>query len=98
MILSIDGNGVSFKAMRMYTQKASVLRVNDIIKKPSVLDGPGVFKEEGVWQYIKVGEYNLDLIPIDNDILTMELPLSFDQFTEDNKSSLFDVAALDLKD
>jgi len=57
-----------------------------------------IFKEEGVWQYIKVGEYNLDLIPTDNDILTMELPLSFDQFTEDNKSSLFDVAALDLKD
>jgi len=48
IILSIVGNGVSLRAMRIYTQKASVLRVRDIIKSPAVLDGRGVFEEEGV--------------------------------------------------
>lgn len=42
---------------------------------------------------LKIGEYHLDLIPFDNDILSMELPTSFREFAVDgDRTSLFYVA------
>lgn len=52
-----------------------------------------VLEEEGVWSDVKIGEYHLDLIPFDNDILSMELPTSFREFAVDgDRTSLFYVA------
>jgi hypothetical protein len=42
---------------------------------------------------VKIGEYHLDLIPVDNDVLSMELPNSFREFAVDgDRTSLFYVA------
>jgi hypothetical protein len=42
---------------------------------------------------VKIGEYHLDLIPFDNDILSMELPTSFREFSvEGDRTSLFYIA------
>lgn len=52
-----------------------------------------VLEEEGVWADVKIGEYHLDLIPVDNDLLSMELPHSFREFAIDgDRTSLFYVA------
>jgi len=52
-----------------------------------------ILEEEGVWQDVKIGEYHLDLIPFDSDILSMELSSSFrDYAIEGDKTSLFYVA------
>lgn len=52
-----------------------------------------VLEEEGVWGEVKIGEYHLDLIPVDNDVLSMELPTSFREFAvEGDRTSLFYVA------
>jgi len=53
-----------------------------------------VLEEEGVWgQDVKIGEYHLDLIPFDNDYLSMELRSEFrDNTIEGDKTSLFYVA------
>ena len=39
-----------------------------------------VLEEEGVYGEIQVGEYNLDLIPFDSDLLSLELDTSFREF------------------
>eukprot|EP01125_Pyxidicula_operculata_P001470 TRINITY_DN11349_c0_g1_i1.p1 TRINITY_DN11349_c0_g1~~TRINITY_DN11349_c0_g1_i1.p1 ORF type:complete len:649 (-),score=140.94 TRINITY_DN11349_c0_g1_i1:30-1976(-) len=52
-------------------------------------------EEEGVWDDVEmgIGEYKLDLIPFDSDILSMEMPLSFKECSlEGDKTPLFYVA------
>jgi hypothetical protein len=36
-----------------------------------------VLKDRDVLQYLTIGEYHLDLIPFDNDVLTLELESAF---------------------
>lgn len=52
-----------------------------------------VLEEIGVYGDIKIGEYPLDLIPFDEDILSMEIPTSFKECNLDGDlSSLYYVA------
>ncbi|CAI5746919.1 unnamed protein product [Peronospora destructor] len=53
-----------------------------------------VLKKEGVFGSVSVGEYKLDLIPFDDDVLTLELDSCFKEFYVDgDKSNLHTVAA-----
>ncbi|TDH66264.1 hypothetical protein CCR75_001850 [Bremia lactucae] len=53
-----------------------------------------VLKKEGVFGSISVGEYKLDLIPFDDDVLTLELDACFKEFYVDgDKTNLHTVAA-----
>ena len=52
-----------------------------------------VLEEEGVYDSITIGEYPLDLIPFDDDLLSLELDNSYkDCFLEGDRSSLYYVA------
>eukprot|EP01122_Echinamoeba_exundans_P013588 TRINITY_DN5959_c0_g1_i1.p1 TRINITY_DN5959_c0_g1~~TRINITY_DN5959_c0_g1_i1.p1 ORF type:complete len:685 (-),score=163.48 TRINITY_DN5959_c0_g1_i1:50-2104(-) len=47
-------------------------------------------EQEGVFNQIKIGEYHLDLIPFDADVLSLELNQCFKEcFLEGDKTSLF---------
>ncbi|KAL4168764.1 hypothetical protein KRP22_012157 [Phytophthora ramorum] len=53
-----------------------------------------VLKKEGVFGSLSVGEYKLDLIPFDDDVLTLELDSCFKEFYVDgDKTNLHTVAA-----
>ena len=53
-----------------------------------------VLKKEGVFGSVSVGEYKLDLIPFDDDVLTLELDACFREFYVDgDKTNLHTVAA-----
>ncbi|KAE8993048.1 Vacuolar protein-sorting-associated protein 33 [Phytophthora rubi] len=53
-----------------------------------------VLKKEGVFGSVSVGEYKLDLIPFDDDVLTLELDACFKEFYVDgDKTNLHTVAA-----
>jgi len=52
-----------------------------------------VLSEEGVYGDVKTGEYHLDLIPFEEDVLSLEMPLSFREcFLDGDPTSLFYVA------
>lgn len=52
-----------------------------------------VLEEEGVYGDITIGEYPLDLIPFDDDVLSLELPQSYKEcFLEGDRTALFYVA------
>jgi len=52
-----------------------------------------ILEEEGVYGEIQLGEYNLDLIPFDDDLLSLELEYSFRElYLEGDRTSLFYVA------
>ncbi|KAF4136275.1 Sec1 family [Phytophthora infestans] len=53
-----------------------------------------VLKKEGVFGSLSVGEYKLDLIPFDDDVLTLELDACFKEFYVDgDKTNLHTIAA-----
>lgn len=53
-----------------------------------------ILKKEGVFGSLSIGEYRLDLIPLDDDVLTLELDTGFKElFIEDDKTLLHTVAA-----
>eukprot|EP01095_Lingulamoeba_sp_RSL-Kostka_P003505 TRINITY_DN1447_c1_g1_i1.p1 TRINITY_DN1447_c1_g1~~TRINITY_DN1447_c1_g1_i1.p1 ORF type:complete len:624 (+),score=182.50 TRINITY_DN1447_c1_g1_i1:123-1994(+) len=57
-----------------------------------------VLEEEKVYGSINFGEYKLDLIPFEDDLLSLELPNSFREcFLEGDKTSLFYVATAIMK-
>eukprot|EP00761_Pharyngomonas_kirbyi_P014772 gb/GECH01014802.1/.p1 GENE.gb/GECH01014802.1/~~gb/GECH01014802.1/.p1 ORF type:complete len:599 (+),score=157.21 gb/GECH01014802.1/:1-1797(+) len=57
-----------------------------------------VLEEEGVFGDIRLCEYSLDLIPFDNDVLSMELPQAFREVNLDgDMSALFHTAKALLK-
>lgn len=57
-----------------------------------------VLKKEGVFGSLSVGEYKLDLIPFDDDLLTLELDTCFKEFYVDNdKTNLHTVAGSIIK-
>jgi hypothetical protein len=57
-----------------------------------------VLKKEGVFGSLSVGEYKLDLIPFDDDLLTLELDSCFKDFYVDNdKTNLHTVAGSIIK-
>jgi hypothetical protein len=52
-----------------------------------------VLKNEGVFKHLHIGEYRLDLIPFDDDILTLELESSFTEcHLNGDRTSLMNVA------
>lgn len=53
-----------------------------------------ILKKEGVFGSLSIGEYKLDLIPLDDDILTLELDSCFKEFyLENDKTNLHTIAA-----
>lgn len=57
-----------------------------------------ILKKEGVFGSLSIGEYKLDLIPFDDDILTLELDACFKEFYVDNdKTNLHTVASSIIK-
>ncbi|DAZ92553.1 TPA: hypothetical protein N0F65_012783 [Lagenidium giganteum] len=55
-------------------------------------------KKEGVFGSVSVGEYKLDLIPFDDDILTLELDSCFkDLYVDNDKTHLHTIAASIIK-
>lgn len=53
-----------------------------------------ILKKEGVFGSLSIGEYKLDLIPFDDDLLSLDLDSSFRELYVDNdKTSLHTVAA-----
>ena len=52
-----------------------------------------ILSHGGVYGALAIGQFDLDLIPIDDDVLSLELPLSFKQcFLEGDRSALYYVA------
>lgn len=52
-----------------------------------------ILKEENVYEDVQIGEYHMDLVPFDSDILSMELPNVYkDAMIEGDRTSLFFVA------
>ena len=45
--------------------------MNDIIMSPQILE------DEGVYSEVQLGEYDLGLIPFEDDVLSMEMPETY---------------------
>jgi hypothetical protein len=57
-----------------------------------------VLEDEGVYGDVTIGEYHLDIVPLDDDLLSMELDNSFkDLFLDGDMTSLYYVAKALLK-
>lgn len=57
-----------------------------------------ILKKEGVFGSLSIGEYRLDLIPLDDDVLTLELDACFKElYVDDDKTNLHTVAASIIK-
>lgn len=52
-----------------------------------------VFEEEGVLGDLELAEFQLDLVPFDSDVMSLELPLAFREcYLEGDRTALFNVA------
>eukprot|EP00055_Hartaetosiga_balthica_P011442 m.52018 g.52018 ORF g.52018 m.52018 type:complete len:635 (-) comp7596_c0_seq2:1480-3384(-) len=92
----------------IYPSPASLASVAKIIKGTKDLDvhfyviytsrqtmiASQLLKEQGVAEYIRGSEtWQINMIPIENDVITMEMPFAFSQYNVHNdKTPLFDVA------
>ncbi|TYZ67716.1 hypothetical protein PybrP1_002183 [[Pythium] brassicae (nom. inval.)] len=78
----VGGDGSARKRFHLYFVSRRTLVCDEILKK------------EGVFGSLSIGEYRLDLIPLDDDVLTLELDGCFKElFVEDDKTQLATVAA-----
>ncbi|KAG2525295.1 hypothetical protein JM18_004769 [Phytophthora kernoviae] len=80
--LGTDKSASSKKRFHLYFVSRRTLVCDEVLKK------------EGVFGSLSVGEYKLDLIPFDDDVLTLELDSCFKEFYVDgDKTNLHTVAA-----
>eukprot|EP01126_Amoeba_proteus_P065823 TRINITY_DN9424_c0_g1_i2.p1 TRINITY_DN9424_c0_g1~~TRINITY_DN9424_c0_g1_i2.p1 ORF type:complete len:182 (+),score=43.90 TRINITY_DN9424_c0_g1_i2:175-720(+) len=52
-----------------------------------------ILEEEGVWQFVRIASYDLRFVPLEDDVLTLDLPKCLREISvEGDKTSLLEVA------